>query len=253
VTPDDKIVAVGSRDDRLLVARFSPDGAVDSSFAKGAGYFTLTAGELSWAAAVAQDDSGRVVVAGSVAIGGQLDLLLARLMADGSLDPSFGNGGLVIAGDPSADERAASIAVTDDGAIVIAGDSGDTGRDFLVRRFLGDGSPDLGFGQEGVVITPITSGDDRVEDVAVVPGGGVLVVGNAFNDGASVPVVARYTHGGELDRAFGTGGVLPLDVGDYGVLHTVVMDGNGRALLGGGDEGASPGPGTYAIVARLCM
>jgi hypothetical protein len=67
------------------------------------------------------------------------------------------------------------------------------------------------------------------------------------------PVVARYTEAGAVDTAFGAGGVVPLFVGEYGVIHTVLMDAGGGALIGGGDEGASPGPGTFAVVARMCM
>jgi hypothetical protein len=104
-----------------------------------------------------------------------------------------------------------------------------------------------------VVITSVTDGDDRAERMALAPGGRILVVGNSSGGSARGPVVARYTPAGALDPTFGSGGVVRVDVGDHGVLHAVMIDPSGGALVGGGDEGASPGPGTYAVVARICM
>jgi uncharacterized delta-60 repeat protein len=260
VDAEDRILAAGARDGHLMVARFLPDGVLDTSFAGGTGYFTTVIGESSTAAAITQDDLGRIVVAGSAATSGQRDVLVARLRKDGELDLSFGKGGVVLAGDPAVNERAVAAAVTPTGDIVVGGDAGAAGggadgsdRDFLVRRFREDGSPDTAFGHAGAAIPPITPGDDQAEGMALLPRGGVLVVGNTISGDARGPIVARVTDEGALDLSFGSGGVLPLDVGEYGLIHTVGIDPGGAALIGGGDEGASPGPGTYLVVARLCL
>lgn len=257
VTEDDTILAAGSRDGHLLVARFTPDGALDTSFAGGTGYFTAELGDSSTAAALTLDDKGRILVAGSAVRRGLLGTLVIRLTPDGVLDASFGSCSHVFARAPGRDERAISVTVTRAGDIVVAGDSacasGGDPRDFLVRRLREDGSPDLDFGVDGVATGTITDGDDRAESMAIAPGGGILVVGNASGGSSSGPVVARYTEAGELDPSFGTCGVLPLDVGDDGAIHTVVIDSRGRAVIGGGDEGGTPGPGTFAVVARVCL
>lgn len=253
VRSDGSILAVGSRDGQLLVARFTRNGAVDTSFAGGAGYYTAALGDSSTAASVVIDRGGRIVVAGSASVGGQLDVLLLRLSRNGALDTSFGSGGHVRVGDPAVNERAVAIAMMSNGKIVVAGDAGSGNRDFLVRRFRTNGSPDTTFGVGGVVTAPTTGGDDQAESMAIMGGGRILVVGNSFDGGPHTPVAARYTSAGALDPSFGTGGVLPVDIGDFGILHTVRMDSRGMALLGGGDEGASPGPGTYVVVARMCM
>jgi uncharacterized delta-60 repeat protein len=253
VRTDGSILAVGSRDGQVLVARFTQNGVVDTSFAGGTGYFTTALGDSSTAASVALDRLGRIVVAGSASVGGQSDVLLLRLSRNGALDTSFGAGGHVLVGDPSIDERAVAIAVMSNGKIVVAGDAGSGNRDFLVRRFRANGSPDPTFGTGGVVTAPITGGDDRVESMALTRAGRVLVVGNSIGGSASGPVAARYTAAGALDSSFGAGGVAVVDIGEFGILHTVRIDARGMALLGGGDEGASPGPGTFVVVARMCM
>ncbi|WP_437819923.1 hypothetical protein [Sorangium sp. So ce1078] len=246
------IVAVGQRDDRLLVARATEDGALDTSFARPHGYWTLALGP-SVAEAVALDIAGRLVVVGSAERDGQRDMVVVRLQRNGALDPSFGDGGVVFAGDPDVDERAVAVAVSLGGGIVVGGDAGPEGaRDFQVRRFLRDGSPDLDFGDGGVAAWPTTGGDDLAADMALLPDGAVLIAGNG-GEGAAVPLLARTTCNGAPDPAFGEGGVLSVDLGEFGVLHTVRAISGDQVLLGGGDVGMTPGPGTYGVVARMWM
>ncbi|WP_437734375.1 hypothetical protein [Sorangium sp. So ce1335] len=254
VARDDRIVVVGQRDGRLLIARATANGALDTSFARPHGYRTLALGPSSAAEAVAIDLRGRIVVAGSVEAGGQRDMVVLRLHPSGGLDASFGDRGVIVAGDPGLDERAVAVALSPDGRVVVAGDAGPAGaRDFQVRRFLADGAPDLQFGESGVAAWPTTGGDDQAEDMVLLPGGAVVVAGNGGDGGAAAPLLARYTCDGALDPAFGDGGLLPVDLGEFGVLHTVRAISGDQVLLGGGDVGMSPGPGTYGVVARMWM
>ncbi|XXY44327.1 hypothetical protein WME91_30410 [Sorangium sp. So ce269] len=60
--------------------------------------------------------------------------------------------------------------------------------------------------------------------MALLPGGAVLVAGNGGErgeGGTTTPLLARYTCDGALDPAFGDGGVLPLDLGEFGQLHRI--------------------------------
>lgn len=250
VAPDGRLFAAGARDGRLFVARFTSGGELDAAFAGGKGYFTAPGWESSEALSLALDAQGRLVVAGSKTDGEDRDLVLVRLTAEGQLDLSFGAGGVVVSGEPDLDERAVAVAVAEGGEIVAAGDTGGEPARFLLARFRPDGAPDPCFGSGGVAVQSITGGDDRAESMALIPGGGILVAGNARGEG---PVVARFTARGALDPTFGAGGSELVNLGEYGVLHTVAADGGGGVLLGGGDEGATPGPGTYAVVARMCL
>ncbi|XXY44780.1 hypothetical protein WME91_32735 [Sorangium sp. So ce269] len=254
VAHDDRIVAVGQRDGRLLIARAAADGALDTSFGSPRGYRTVALGPASIAEAVAIDHRrGRLVVVGSAERDGQRDMVVVRLQPSGALDGSFGDRGVIVVGDPGIDERAVAVALSPDGGVVVAGDAGPEGaRDFQVRRFLADGSPDPAFGEAGVAAWPTTGGDDQAEDMALLPGGAVLVAGNG-GEGAAMPLLARYACDGALDAGFGDGGVLPVDFGEFGVLHTVRAISGDQVLLGGADVGMSPGPGTYGVVARMWM
>lgn len=256
VLPDGRILAAGSRDGQVLIARFTEEGALDTSFAAPEGFFTAPIGDASGLRSVAVDCNGRVIAAGFTVSGGQTDVLLLRFTEAGALDGTFGTGGRVIAGDHVVDERAVAVAVTRDRRYVVAGDAGPVGggdRDFQVRRFRANGAVDSKFGSAGVVTAPLTPGDDQAESMVVTSEGSILVAGNSQGEGAAGPIALRLTPAGELDTTFGTGGALPLDLGEFGVVHAVQLDARGRALIGGGDEGASPGPGTFLVVQRLCL
>jgi|GEM_PF-2005579 len=124
------------------------------------------------------------------------------------LDRSFGNGGVVrsVAG------KGGEIARYADGRLVVAGaDAGE----FVVARFLGDGTPDLSFGSGGVARVEWTApfrdtqrDDAKASAVAVQPDGRILVGGSyepnrgMYGGGAWRAVMARLNPDGSLDQGF---------------------------------------------------
>jgi len=101
----------------------------------------------SGAAAMAVQEDGRIVLAGRMGnpAGGDGFAAVARYSSKGSLDRSFGRGGIVV--EPRA-LRFGAIALQPDGKIVAAGSSA---LGFEVARYLPDGRPDPSFGRGGVV------------------------------------------------------------------------------------------------------
>ena len=82
---------------KLVVFRFASDGTLDSAFGTN-GIFRLSSEESSWASSIVLEPDGRIVVAGAanvaVADSTESRLVVIRLLANGSLDPSFGDQGL---------------------------------------------------------------------------------------------------------------------------------------------------------------
>lgn len=254
VLPNNRILVAGQRDGKLMVARATSDGSLDTSFAAPNGVLQWPLGQPSSAQALVVDSQNRLVVAGHAGAEGQRDVVVGRALQDGQPDPTFGTDGQQIIEAPGTDEGAVAVTVLPDGRIVVAGDSNANGNiDFQVRRLLADGSPDPSFGVEGVATLPITGGDDHAADMVVLPDGRILVVGNTSSGAMTGPVLARYTRDGQLDPHFGTGGVASLYVGDSGNIHCVALYPGHKVLIGGGNEGGTPGPGTFGIVARLWM
>ena len=125
-------------DTDVVVVRMSPDGALDTSFGENGVVRRDALGGLSdwgdYAFSVALDGEGRILVAGrSVAAHDgsrrDYDLMVLRLRPDGSLDPSFGDGGVFLWDGGHGDDGAFEVALDGRGRIVVTGFS-DNGSDY---------------------------------------------------------------------------------------------------------------------------
>jgi uncharacterized delta-60 repeat protein len=160
VQADGKIVVVGtsnsgSGNSEFAVARLNDDGSLDNSF-DGDGMvttsFTTPGDDVGSGIAVQAD--GRVVVVGTSNSGsGNSEFAVARFNDDGSLDNSFGVGGLVTTSFSGGDDVGSGIAVQADGRVVVVGtsDNGSGASELAVARFNLDGSLDNSFSGDGRV------------------------------------------------------------------------------------------------------
>jgi uncharacterized delta-60 repeat protein len=174
---------------------------------------------------------------------------VARLNAQGALDPAFGEDGLVTT--PIATFSAANaVVVQRDGKIVAAGHTnpelGVIDTDFALVRYNPDGSLDATFGGDGIVTTSFR-GPAYLTELALAPDGGILAAGHTLTDrdsfNSSDFVLVRYLEDGTLDPEFGGGGVAVTDVrGGPDVLDAMVLQDDGTIVVGGSSdvaEGAS--------------
>jgi uncharacterized delta-60 repeat protein len=152
VQPDGKIVVAGTLGftghARAALARYTAEGKLDPSFGSG-GKVTTDHPEYFGSVALAPEPDGGLIAAGSAAAAlGQESPgspMLARYTKEGSLDPSFGQGGTASAPVPFH-----VAALQADGKLVTAGSSQG---DFVLARYTGSGSPDSSFGSGGSVVT----------------------------------------------------------------------------------------------------
>lgn len=87
------------------------------------------------------------------------EVALARYNEDSTLDDSFGDHGMVLAGFPS-DDAGRAVALTKEGKIVVAGFRENVDADFAIWRFHPDGSADLSFNVLGFSTADFGFGDD---------------------------------------------------------------------------------------------
>ena len=126
IQSDGKIVAVGAVDESdandFAVARYNSDGSLDPTFDGDGKVTTDFAGHFDYGKAVAIQSDGKIVVAGyTIDPVSSSDFALARYNADGSLDTTFGIGGKVTTDFIGNWDQATSIAIQNDGKIVVAG------------------------------------------------------------------------------------------------------------------------------------
>lgn len=144
IDPNSGKLVVGAQltDGSVVVSRFQTTGELDASFSNGP--LNAAAG-IHFAMAIQADS--RILVARSHSTGSGSELTLVRLTTNGSLDSTFGLGGVKVTAMAS-ETFVSSILVQNDGRIVVGGvqDTGvdaDSGRLF-VTRFNADGSLDDG-------------------------------------------------------------------------------------------------------------
>jgi uncharacterized delta-60 repeat protein len=234
----------------LMLACVAPaaaaPGDLDSSFGDGGRVTTSFGGGDDFASDVVVQPDGRIVVAGSTAVGGTQDFALARYLSDGSPDRSFSDDGRVTTEFPTGEglERASGVALQPDGKIVASGGAGE----FAVARYNVDGTLDTTFSGDGLQTVDVGTYESSASDVAVDALGRIILVGVGrnfdpvnFMDSA----VARLAPDGSPDMTFGYNGVYTLDLSGEGLEHlgaVAPLPDGGFTVTGGSAYIGAPPP-----------
>ncbi len=234
--PDGKIVAGGyvetsSTDSDFGLARYNPNGSLDTSFGTGGKVTTPFGTGYDWIGEVAIQPDGRIVAAGRATIGGVTQIGLARYNSNGSLDTSFGTGGKVTTPiGPYALAR--SLVLQPDGKIVVAGYEYDGSTElFAVARYNAGGSLDTSFGTGGTVTTAFAGGGGLGLKVLLQADGKMVVGGFAFDGSNDYFGLARYNANGSLDTSFGTGGKVTTSFAPaFGVGRSIALQADGKIV-----------------------
>ena len=207
---DGQIVIAGFSWDLFdfVTTRFTAQGQLDTEFGVG-GVVQTDFSDNDAAKALAIQPDGKILVGGDTGNGSAL----VRYHSDGSLDTTFGNGGVVVDGFGSGSRRGGKdIAIQDDGKIVVGG-GGD------LRRYNADGSLDASFGTGGIVAR----------------GGNNFIL---QHDGKIVALGAngltRYNPDGSLDLGFGFGDGISVWGGRVGSTDLALDEQGNIVVLGNG-------------------
>jgi uncharacterized delta-60 repeat protein len=265
--PDGKIVAGGTagRDTGgslfqrgFGLIRLDANGDLDPSFGSGGLVLTGFGFQNAEALGVAIAVDGKIVVAGAVGssaprFGVERDFALARYLADGTLDPSFGTGGTVTADFFGGGDEAADVAIQPDGKIVAGGGAQtDFGNVFALARFSAAGVLDPGFGNAGKASTVLGGGGSSFgQALALQADDKIVLAGEASGAGFGL---VRYIGGEpsaeqlmvaleELTKATGA---------KQGIVASLVAKLNAaqRALAAGDTDNACDALGSYTDQVR---
>ncbi len=227
--PDGKTLLVGisthgSSDENTLVAyRLETDGSLDTTFGS-LGMFELPQDQvpvLHDASSVVQDPDGRIVVSGSR---GE-HLLVLRLMPDGTLDASFGEGGVFI-GPPHEYKARTDVVRTSVGGyrVMTTGESR-----CRVVGLTAAGAIDASFGTAGIAPVEAADGEaNSCHSMASQADDNLLLAGATDSQGYATRMLAT----GAPDPVFSADAV-PTAMTE---ATAIAVDGDGRILVAGSGE-----------------
>jgi uncharacterized delta-60 repeat protein len=267
VAAGEAVTATGGFD--VALARYNADGTLDGSFGIG-GKVTTAIGpgtRRDRAHDVALLADGKIVVAGFADMGpgaGQRNFMLARYEPDGTLDRSFGAGGIVVTpvapGDNSDVVTTNGLTIDAAGRIVVTGQAnmgvGAGGVNAALARYLPTGRLDTSFAGDGIVTTALASADgfDSLVGAAIDDAGRIVTAGAAERAGLFDIALARFEADGTPDASFGTGGNVAVNVGPGNtddLVQDIVLQEDGRILVGGGVAATAVEEDADFMVARF--
>lgn len=255
IQPSNGDIVVGGTDGGVDFAllRYTPSGTLDPTFGNGGEVLTHSNGPAAGIGALALENGD--IVAGGTGLGGSsvYDWALARYTSSGSLDTTFGSGGIVTSGfgwtghttgDPYSGDDVAinSLLVQPNGQIVAVGTGVPNGNDvWALARYNVNGSLDSTFGSGGLVTSSIT-GYDVARGAALQSNGQIVVVGGRPqtirppNLAGSLFEVGVYNADGSLDTSYGSGGFVKQAYASGAAAAGVVIQPDGKIVVAGSTD-----------------
>jgi uncharacterized delta-60 repeat protein len=235
IQPDGKIVVAGGVKANLsppfqyhsLIVRYNTDGNLDNNFGTGGIVITIADSIEDGIASIVLQPDGKIIAGGYA----WNQFLLMRYNTDGSLDNTFGTGGMVKTSIEGTESSIWAITQQPDGKIVAAGTTGDINNlKFALARYNNNGILDTSFGIAGAVSTDFNSVSyDIATSIALISGGKILLAGYSDSNIA----MAKYNNDGTLDVNFGTGGKVSSSNFPSVPPNSVIIQTDGKIITGG--------------------
>jgi uncharacterized delta-60 repeat protein len=240
--PDGKIVLVGRTRPGAVrfdfaVARLNADGTIDTGFGTGGRVVTslnVQGSPEDEASAVALQPNGKIVVVGSARTtgGGLTHSGIVRYNPNGTLDSTFGNGGIAIV--EHAVNRA--VALQSDGKIVVGGGGGSAQlANYQIARLLPNGALDPTWDGDGHLTLDFDGSGDGVWALLIQPDGKIVAAGQSRLLGEDDNfAIARFNPDSTLDTTFGVGGKVRTDFdGSTDIAYAATLQSDGKIVLAG--------------------
>ncbi|MEO8516725.1 MAG: T9SS type A sorting domain-containing protein [Flavobacterium sp.] len=231
IQSDNKIVCCGyvynGTNNDFGVIRLNANGTYDTSFDSD-GIKLIPIGTSQDAAySVKIQTDGKIVMAGESANGTNSAFALVLLNVDGSLDNTFGVGGITTTVVGTTADYGRALEILSDGKIVLLGASSGT---FAIARYTTSGILDATFGTAGkrILTQSLTISPTSTPRLKVLSSGEMLLLGTSVSDFMVVKLLAS----GAYDSSFDTDGVVTIN-NDVESSSFLLPESNGNILVGG--------------------
>lgn len=254
VDSEGRPVVTGYLNDIVLIRRYDLTGTPDASFGdNGTVIVDIPNSLFSFAYDIQILSDDRIVIAGFRVdeLTYSHEAFVARLLADGSLDTTFGEGGFVIINASPLSDYANALSVTPEGDYIIAGHNNLESVDNLPRsevfvtRVKADGTVDTSFGTNGFTKFETFSGngcENNCETVTVAHDGQIFGSHYSFNHYTeeSRAYIFNLDTNGQLKESFAGTGILPITASNLDIdgiveirTYSVALNADGKLIVGG--------------------
>jgi len=211
IQPDGKILAAGftsninENTSNFGIVRLNSDGSLDSSFGINGRIITSFGGDaVAYSIQILSD--GKFIVSGMYFFNADNNqkVAIAKYNANGILDTSYGIGGITTT-DFNANQEGFAFAseLQNDGKLVVSGVALNTTADFVLFRFMANGSLDTSFGINGR--QTIDSGVDEGAMTSITQADGRIILGGGTYNGISADfTLLRFNEAGLDSEEFAT-------------------------------------------------
>jgi uncharacterized delta-60 repeat protein len=237
--PDGKIIVCGTtyvNSFDFMMIRYLENGALDPSFGDNGKAFIDFDNLNNYGMAYALQTDGKIVVVGHSNTPNYESISIARINANGTIDTSFGENGIVRQTTGSYECYGNDVVIQPDGKILVAGKGiyPPQGEDFFLARYLEDGSLDTTFDGDGKVenINDLSSGAQPV--ITLQNDGKILLSGMGGVAGQQHYCTMRFLDNGALDNTFSDDGIqLTLIPGDYNWPGNIIIQPDQKIVIAG--------------------
>jgi len=221
---DGKLLATGTVDGRMFVARFTVDGDLDTDF-NGLGYIIFSGSDLMAGQDVEVMPDGKILVVGHGETSTDSRMLCWRLLSDGSPDYSFGTDGIDTLYSGGENNFAWFAFANEDSTAIVGGEIFD-GLVYqpIIYRIMNDGSLDNGFGINGIAGKTFDCG--RLLQITGVrtADGKIIYCGTGFENGNNLVSVSQFLSNGLIDSSFANNGSRAFSSADTILDYNIPQD-----------------------------
>jgi len=235
-----KLLVAGQGDSGFLLARFSLEGKVDSAFGiNGFSKMSYGLNASIWDSEI-QTDNKIIAVGGATLEGGNLVSVIARFHANGLLDKSFGDNGIVthdFLDNNWAVDFVRNVDVVDNGDIILAGISGFGGYSILKLKTTGEF--DSTFATNGIMEGVSQSKPIADNSFVVLPTGEMVSIYIGRVNFQTEIYLTKYKANGEIDSLFQNNGVETYKIPNTentAAVHLNLLSNNKILLAGYSNE-----------------
>ena len=240
--------------DGYIAMRFNTDGTLDTTFNGGLGYTRLDIGDGEFCRGMVIDTAGRILISGWSRPNSSpdRDVQVVRLNSNGTLDTSYGNGGVATVVAPG-DDRIDSLTALPDGSVFAVGRGRDAGnvQYAAILKFTPGGALDTSFNGTGrLLLQPPGMTAPSIHSLVVQNDGALVIAGfgspgtgNSVNDW-----VGRLHADGSVDTSFNGNGWYFSSLqgaGSTGIWNLALE--NGKILAFGDAQPPDNSFGSYAL------